>query len=86
MEGVFKGVGRLSAGTRFGDFCTWLWCGPCALCQVGHLLACTLLNVPPILLPSYRPQQIPCACKGVDHRCVVRTSLLVLGSSALEGY
>ena len=23
-----------TAGSRFGDLCTWLWCGPCALCQV----------------------------------------------------
>ncbi|EIE20446.1 hypothetical protein COCSUDRAFT_54324 [Coccomyxa subellipsoidea C-169] len=21
------------AGSRFGDFCTWCWCAPCALCQ-----------------------------------------------------
>jgi len=26
------------AGTRFGDFCTWLWCGPCALCQETRTL------------------------------------------------
>lgn len=24
-----------AAGSRFGDFCTWCWCAPCALCQVS---------------------------------------------------
>ena len=26
------------AGSRLGDFCTWCWCGPCALCQETRTL------------------------------------------------
>ena len=33
-----------TAGSRFGDLCTWLWCGPCALCQVRPSM---LSNSPP---------------------------------------
>ena len=26
------------AGSKPGDFCTWCWCGPCALCQETRTL------------------------------------------------
>jgi hypothetical protein len=73
-----------SAGTRFGDFCTWLWCGPCALCQVGHLLPCSQHDVPshPV---SFVPPQAPPARTGLITGEALRQDIVIgAWSSALE--
>jgi hypothetical protein len=41
-----------AAGSRFGDFCTWCWCAPCALCQVSISPFLMSLATYMIMLPT----------------------------------
>ena len=57
--------GTVLVGSRMGDFCTWMWCSPCALCQETRTLWANNVHEgvwhgrpqqqPPLLLPATSP-------------------------------